>query len=98
MNWRRGFFRIWLLSSGVWLIVFWYWLWATRLHDLRDDKTGQMLDVVAFQMRPWERAWTEPKDFTVLDIVSLAVVSFGVPLLALVIARCLKWTADGFRK
>jgi hypothetical protein len=98
VNWRRGFLRLWVAGSAVWVAGYGYYLWTSRgLYDLQDGKTGQILNVVTFHTRPWSTTWMEPKDFSVLDFLGVVIGAAGPPVLALTIGWCIWWVSLGFK-
>jgi hypothetical protein len=82
MNWRRGLFRIWIVSSFAWIVVAGYMDDLPCTFGVRFSAPwciGYAHDPYA-----WESAWP------------IHVLVFGVPVGALVIGVAIVWTIKGF--
>jgi hypothetical protein len=94
MNTRRGLFRLWIFASAIWLILWSAYVWVSRL-DAMEDTTGRSF--VAFHTG-FGNGWTELKDFTLGDCLSLASVGFGLPLAFLGFGYGVAWIVAGFSR
>jgi hypothetical protein len=89
MNWRRGLWRLWLLTSLVW-IGFWAW------H--RDLPCLLGYNYFGLKWLCGENLADLPKGF-LWDVPRHTYpLMFGVPILVLAIAYAMHWITTGFRR
>ena len=83
MNLRRGFIRVWMIASAVWVA---FWLWRADIPC--------MLGHTSAGETPWcAAALVYPRTVLVKD----AFLVVGVPVLAGLLGLAVAWVARGFR-
>jgi hypothetical protein len=82
MNWRRGFFRIWLVLSALW--VGW-WIAIISLQTF--DKIGD----------PRYPTWSESIRLHPEQLVLIPAMVFGPSIIALGVYAVFAWIARGFK-
>lgn len=91
MDWRRGFIRLWLAVSAVWLIiigiVFSFPQSLIEVTSWRDPGQGQSLKLSTLEAHIAATA----------NLRSLALYGFGLPVIALVLGFGVRWIHRGFR-
>lgn len=90
---KRGFFRLWIVISTIWVIGWYTYVWETRLHAV-EDKTGRSF--VAFHT-DFGNGWRELKDFGLADYLALIERGLALPAGLLIVGATIGWIGSGFR-
>jgi hypothetical protein len=93
MRFRRGLFRAWIVLSALWIASWAFYIWDSQL-VATEDKTGRQF--VGYHT-DFGRGWTEPKDFSASDYLSLAGIGLGIPVVVLGLGSAIGWVIAGFR-
>lgn len=82
MAWSRGFFRLWVVASGAWI------LWAAMYVRTAYNETASLHREYHISGAPSPEQW----------LTDFVLMTFGPPLAVLVFGLSLGWLIGGFRR
>lgn len=96
MNLKRGLLRIWLVASGMWLVGWFLYIWATcdLKHVPGDQPDNSYVTLCYTGFSGW---MTQVRYFTIWDYASIILSGIAVPVAAFILGICTFWAAAGFK-